>query len=79
LPPKNNWTPEIKIGTALILVGDGDPVMVMHHLKLQLMELIVISPVIHLLMALFKQRTISISFICINKSEEAGGPSSDLR
>jgi hypothetical protein len=31
LPPKNNWTPEVKKGTMSILVGDNDPPVLMHH------------------------------------------------
>jgi hypothetical protein len=31
LPPKNNWTPEVKKGTASILVSDNDPPVLLHH------------------------------------------------
>jgi hypothetical protein len=31
LPPKNNWTPEIKKGTALILVSDGDSPALLYY------------------------------------------------
>jgi hypothetical protein len=31
LPPKNNWTPEVKKGTASIIVSEDDPPLLLHH------------------------------------------------
>ena len=31
LPPKNNWTPDIKKGTASILVSECDPPVLLYH------------------------------------------------
>jgi len=31
LPPKNNWTPEVKKGSASILIGNDDPPVLLHH------------------------------------------------
>ncbi len=34
LPPKKNWTPEIKKGMASILVSECDPPMVSHNVMI---------------------------------------------
>jgi hypothetical protein len=31
LPPKNNWTPEVKKGTASIIISEDDPPVLLHH------------------------------------------------